>query len=628
MRARNRKRTLGVTVVAAVVLAVSAAAASAYGALGGTTLNTPVTLSADAGPAALASSTGDKVCSSPSLKSPFSFHNKVGNFTSYKSGTKGLPTFGKAGTNYPSATAGVILPPGTYYYQAWQLRPNTVYYLEPGLHVSSILADAGDVFVGGNYQGTPAVLTGKYNPNARFAIDTNTDTGNQKNVTIEHLKIEGYKPAVNSAAINMDANTGWVIRNNTITLNVPGAGVMLGTGNVLKGNCLTLNGQYAFQSEPSSAYELTPVTGGTHDVSVLDNEISYNDTCDYEGPLTAPSVGWSNYDTVPAKYRNSHCGPVVNDGNYGGFKLWLTDKVTVSGNYIHNNYGPGAWADTNNANTVITHNVITNNDAQGIIEEVSYNFSITDNYIAGNDRVGVTNPGYPAAAIYVSESGSDTTFGGVPGAYRTQSVISGNSLVNNPSGVFLWQNPNRACGDGSDIDCTLVKQDGKKVFSISSCSANLPTAAVNTTNFMSVNTGSPSADYFDGCMWRTENVSITRNLFEFNPAKVANCTRKLWPFCGSTGVFSQYGGPAGEPGWTVDSDITFFQHNVWSHNKYEGPWKFYAWSLGNLQNPVTWADWTGGVSKGDKCSSAQERQSGTCIGPFGQDSGSTFTSTP
>jgi hypothetical protein len=630
MRANSSNRSLGVTViVVAVVLAISGlAAARACGVLGGSASNQRVALSADAGLVAPASSTGNKVCGSPSLRSPFSYHRKVRNFTRYRSGTLGLPTFGKPGTNFPSAKAGVILPPGTYYYQAWQLRPNTVYYLEPGLHISSILADAGDVFVGGYYKGTTALLSGKYNPNARFAIDTNTDTGNQKNVVIEYLKIQGFKPGVNSAAINMDANTGWVIKNSTIAFNVPGAGVMLGTGNVLKGNCLTLNGQYGFQSEPASLYNLNSVTGGTHDVSVLDNEISFNDTCDYEGLLTAPWVRWKNYNPVPTKYRNTHCGTVVGSGNYGAFKLWETDNVTVAGNYIHNNYGPGVWADTNNANTSITNNVITNNDAQGIIDEVSYNFSITDNYIAGNDRVGITNPGYPAAAIYISESGSDTMFGGVPGKYRNQSIISGNTLVNNPAGVFLWQNSNRACSDGSDIPCTLVKQSGKKVFTVSSCAKNLSTALINTKTFQSVDTGTPKADWYDGCMWRTENVSITRNLFVFNPAAVPNCTQKLWPYCGATGIFSQYGGPASEPGWVVATDITFFQHNVWSHNVYKGPWKFYAWNLGNNRNPVTWAAWTGRLSKGDKCTSAQERQSGACIGPFGQDAGSTFTRTP
>ena len=79
------------------------------------------------------------------------------------------------------------------------------------------------------------------------------------------------------------------------------------------------------------------------------------------------------------------CGKVVGDGNQGGFKLWQTNGVTIKDNYIHNNWGPGGWADTNNANTTWTGNTITDNEGEAIIEEISYNFSITNNYMADND---------------------------------------------------------------------------------------------------------------------------------------------------------------------------------------------------------------------------------------------------
>jgi hypothetical protein len=63
---------------------------------------------------------------------------------------------------------------------------------------------------------------------------------------------------------------------------------------------------------------------------------------------------------------------------------------------------------------------------------------------------------------------------------------------------------------------------------------------------------------------------------------------------------------------------------VWSDNTYNGPSTIFAWNQGNGDNPVSWADWTGHVSRGDECLSAQEQQSGYCTGPFGQDSGSIF----
>ena len=89
--------------------------------------------------------------------------------------------------------------------------------------------------------------------------------------------------------------------------------------------------------------------------------------------------------------------------------------MTIKDNYIHDNWGPGGWADTDNANTTWTGNTITDNEGAAIIEEISYNFSITDNYIAGNNIIdGLGNNQFPSPAIYISESGSDRTFGGVP----------------------------------------------------------------------------------------------------------------------------------------------------------------------------------------------------------------------
>ena len=67
-------------------------------------------------------------------------------------------------------------------------------------------------------------------------------------MTIEYLTIEKFQPQGDGAAINQDSNTNWTLRYNTITLNAPGAGVIAGADSILKYNCMTLNGQYGFQS--------------------------------------------------------------------------------------------------------------------------------------------------------------------------------------------------------------------------------------------------------------------------------------------------------------------------------------------------------------------------------------------
>ena len=393
-----------------------------------------------------------QVCGSAILNSPFSYHGAVGR---YSSGTAGLPTYGRPGTDFPKATAGVILPAGKHSYASYELNPDTVYYLLPGKHVGSLQADTNDAFVGGLANGTPAVLSGDYS-GYNEAIDSNFSAGDQSGVTIEYLTIEKFQPQGDGAAINQNSNTNWTLQYDTITLNAPGAGAIAGTSNILKYNCLTLNGQYGFQSSDVGPWGVDSLTGGPYNVTVEDNEISYNDTCDFEGLLNNPAIGWSNHNPVPARYRNSYCGKVTPDGNQGGFKLWHTNGVTIKENYIHNNWGPGAWADTNNANTTYTGNTITDNDGEAIIEEISYNFSITNNYLAYNGWAsGLGNPKFPSPAIYVSQSGSDKIFGGVPAcpeascsgqdSYPSRSVITGNTFVNNGGNVFLWQDSNRFC---------------------------------------------------------------------------------------------------------------------------------------------------------------------------------------
>ena len=626
---RKKRRYLGVPplylVITCIVILLAGGAWAGFRVWANSTSTRPTESAASAGNSSSATASAPSaVCGQSALRSPFTYDGAAG---AYHSGMAGLPTYGAPNTNFPKATAGVVLPAGVHDYPSYNLRPDTVYYLQPGLHVSGIEADAGDAFVGGYHDGQSSVLSGEYKESA--AIDSNPTNGDQPDVVIEFLTVEKYLPDANAAAINQDSNTGWIIKNNLITLNAPGAGAILGTGNVLENSCLTLNGQYGFQSVATNSWGKDKRTAGPRDIRVQGNEISYNDTCDFEGKVSSPATGSNNsvLNPVPPANRNGHCGTVTPDGDQGGFKLWQTDDVTVAANYIHNNYGPGAWVDTDNANTTFTGNRITGNDDEAITEEASYNFAITNNYMADNDWVGgLANPGFPQPAVYISESGSDRDFEGVPGEYSAQSVISGNTMVNNGGGVFLWQNSNRFCSDGSDGVCTLVGHGAAGPFTIPACHANLPAARLSTTTFAGSMTGSPLEDWWDGCIWRTENVLITNNVIDFNPAAIKDCTASLWPDCGANGMFSEYGSPPdNEPGWVIPSDITFFQGNTWTKNVYDGPSTFFAWNQGNGDNPVGWAFWTGAISEGDKCASAGEHQSGYCMGPFGQDAGSTYS---
>jgi hypothetical protein len=280
---------------------------------------------------------GTPICGQLILHSPYNYNGAAG---SYSSGAAGLPTYGTPSSDFPRDTAGVVLAAGTRSYASYQLKPNTVYYLLPGTHIGGFEADRNDAFVGGFSDGKPTILSGNYSVGGQ-AIDSNSTIGNQPGVTIEYLTIEKFHPDANAAAINLEANTDWTIKYNTITLNVPGAGVMAGANNTLKNNCITLNGQYGFQSTDTNGFGRDSLTGGPYNVTIDGNEIGYNDTCDFSGLLKNPVIGWSHHNPVPPHYRNSHCGKVTPDGNQGGFKLWQTNGVTIRNNYIHDNWGPG-----------------------------------------------------------------------------------------------------------------------------------------------------------------------------------------------------------------------------------------------------------------------------------------------
>ncbi|HSW80624.1 MAG TPA: right-handed parallel beta-helix repeat-containing protein, partial [Candidatus Saccharimonadales bacterium] len=516
----------------------------------------------------------------------------------------------------------------------------TVYFLEPGLHVGSMYGLTDDAFVGGRANGVGTTLDGNY---ARdWAIDGYDDPGyTATNVTLKYLTVQHYNPPEDHNALNQGGDPNFNVYNSTIIQNAPGGGLFLATDSTVKNTCMTQNGQYGFQS--AETIKKDSLTQGPYNLHIENNEISYNDTCNLAGPLNNAALGWVNYNPVPPQYYdNVHCDGLPGDGNQGGFKLWQTNGVTVKNNWIHHNWGTGIWADTNNANLTIDSNTITYNDGPAISIETTYNFSITNNYMEQNDIAeALTNTGFPSPAVWISESGSDTQFGGIPAcsepscasqpSYPTQSVVQNNTMVDNGGGVFLWQNSNRYCGAPIDGTCDLIMGgEAAGTVTMAHCNANLPSVSLNTNTYVGTTGGTPSLDWIDACYWKTENVDISNNEIDLNPSHVLGCTPAIWEACGYDGVYSEYGGApfSGTQPWMIPTAITFWQNNHWHNNVYHGPTLFNAYNQGSGDNPLTWAQWTGPVANGDKCSNAGERQSGYCTGPFGQDAGSTYDATP
>ena len=445
----------------------------------------------------------------------------------------------------------VVIPAGddsgTVLAHNWTIQPHTTYWFAPGKHTlgtgqfGQIIPADGDVFIGA----PGAILDGQH---ANLYAFTQT----AHNVTIRYLTIQHFgQPGRNSGqgVVNNSMGYGWRIDHVTVRDNA-GAGVMVGSNGVLAHSCLEDNGEYGFQAV------------GSH-VTVTHNEIVGNNT--------------DNWDT-----KQPGCGCS------GGAKFWGVNGARVTRNYVHGNLGPGLWADTDNRGFDVARNYFADNQGEGFIYEVSYNLRLADNTFIRNALVtGPKLAGFPAPAVYISESGADNR---VPGPYGNTLSITGNTFVNNWGGVVLWESADRFCGspDNTSVaECTLV--DPRVVTKNSCNAANIATAL-----------------YYNGCRWKTQNVMVSHNDFDFDPARIGpDCTPAK--FCGFNGIFSQWGsGPSWSPyqGGVVENHITFDQNNHFEANTYIGPWQF---MIHEQNNSVSWETWRGAPYHQDTNSSMNLR---------------------
>jgi hypothetical protein len=422
-------------------------------------------------------------------------------------------------------------------------RPHTTYWFAPGLHTlgpgryAQIQPGTGSTFIGA----PGAVLDGRQ-------VNYYAFTGDAPDVTISYLTIENFGTPggnFNQGTVNTSSAPDWTIDHTTIEDNA-GAGVMLGSRDTLRYDCLLKNQQYGF-----NAYAVP----GPAALTLDDNEIADNDTYNWEK-------------------RDPGCGCS------GGGKFWNVDGASIEGNWVYGNHNVGIWADTNNRGFNISDNYFEDNYAEALIYEISYNAQIADNLFVGNAiGAGPSSPGFPTPAIYISESGSDSS---VRTKYNRSFLITRNVFINNWSGVILWENSNRFCGSPANTSsgtCTLVDP---AIANISSCTESaLRHASPRQT-----------PDYYDLCRWKTQNVDVDDNRFSFDPAAVgADCSAARG--CGYVGVFSEYGSyPSWSPyhGTAVEYHITFGQDNHFNSNVYSGPWKFMALADGDT---VSWAAWRG-----------------------------------
>jgi parallel beta-helix repeat protein len=309
-----------------------------------------------------------------------------------------------------SACTGVALTPGSRVQAVISgASAGTTFCFGRGIYrVSSLVPKSGDVLDGG---GQAAVLDG--GNSASYAVDGDSVSPAPSDVTVRGFVIRGFRTPLQQGAVQDYNGPGWIIEGNRITGNAA-AGVATGDGVRVIGNQLDHNGQEGFSAHGN---------GGLY----LGNEIAFNNL---------------NLAVDPA-------------WEAGGGKAWATGNLTFRSNYVHDNGGPGLWADTNNINTTFDGNTVSNNWGPGIYEEISYDATIINNTVTGNGMPSAPGGGQRLgwawdAGIQVRESGGLSS--------SSPLLISHNTVTDNYNGISLIQSPASGCtgkGEGQYGPCKV-----------------------------------------------------------------------------------------------------------------------------------------------------------------------------
>jgi len=180
------------------------------------------------------------------------------------------------------------------------------------------------------------------------------------NVSVVNLTVENTATGFNEAGIEM--GDGWTVKD-CLVLGHHGRGINTGLNNTIIGTIAPTTGSYSGggartsdqQGHPGSMQvllngelgigadpNLNPVQPNGNNVQIVNTEI-----------------GWSNVE------RYSYWDEA------GGLKLSGLNGVTLSGDWIHDSYGAGAWFDTGNANLSVTGSLFEDNLAAGIWYEAN-----------------------------------------------------------------------------------------------------------------------------------------------------------------------------------------------------------------------------------------------------------------
>jgi len=184
------------------------------------------------------------------------------------------------------------------------------------------------------------------------------DPGPANNVTVQGLTVEKFATPALTGAIggagtgvgSSTAGASWVVQDNEIRLN-HSYGVRINFGWQILGNYTHMNGNLGIGGGLSRGGSGTL----SSNVLIQGNEIAYNNYAHFASGFQA-----------------------------GGAKIAASRSMVIRGNYVHDNNGPGLWADVGDYDILYDNNTVANNTEGGIAHEISYASLVRNNRLLKN----------------------------------------------------------------------------------------------------------------------------------------------------------------------------------------------------------------------------------------------------
>jgi len=179
-------------------------------------------------------------------------------------------------------------------------------------------------------------------------------------VSLVNLTVENTATGFNEAGVEM--GDGWSVKDCLI-VGHHGRGINISVNNTITGTIAPTTGSYAGSGARTSDQQGHPgsmqvLLNGELGIGVDPNQENSRPNGD-NIQIADTEIGWSN------SQRYSYWDEA------GGLKLSGAGGVALTGDWIHDSYGAGAWFDTGNKNLSVTGSLFEDNLAAGIWYEAN-----------------------------------------------------------------------------------------------------------------------------------------------------------------------------------------------------------------------------------------------------------------